>query len=182
MYFPKVLPELYIYSVETAFHPGDDMEQFELEMYERHMKYFKEIRSTHINPWCERHRDTASKSVQRVRIYTNMHLFIRVCLLRMRAQIITIFSCILVWLLIQIFYDFIWIRTMVFYCSRLDFAVKFAKRLECVLEITVFPQGLISPRTVWLLPLCSHWTVLFLKAENGFCSVSTFPCVRDSGL
>lgn len=53
---------------ETAFHPRVDMEQFELEMYERHKEFFKQVKSMSIDTWCEKSRDTASRDVKRVRI------------------------------------------------------------------------------------------------------------------
>ena len=53
--------------LETAYRPGDNMEQFELEMYERHNNFFKEAKSSNIESWCERSKDSASKEVKRVR-------------------------------------------------------------------------------------------------------------------
>ena len=53
--------------LETAYRPGDNMEQFELEMYERHNNFFKDAKASGIDTWCERSKDSASKEVKRVR-------------------------------------------------------------------------------------------------------------------
>ena len=56
------------HALETAYHPGDDMEQFELEMHERHSNFFKDVQASSIETWCEKSRFGATKEVKRVGI------------------------------------------------------------------------------------------------------------------
>ena len=73
---------------ETAYHPGDDMEQFELEMHERHNNFFKDAKDTGIKTWCEKSRFSASKEVKRVRNGLPFFLFDKPSLLSLSSRIL----------------------------------------------------------------------------------------------